>query len=209
MSKETKKILEELIGSKPEELTGEAKRLFEAIMKIADERDELEYKYNRAIEDLIKLEKERQADKEKIKEYAELLIKVNVQNLNNSIEQRKESNEQLEALHEGWKIELEKKDNRIKELESDKEIKDKMIELIVDFITELKPAHFKKEKGGELVGEYRCYNKNEWKQYFENKAKVNLQSNKENIDTRDFKQKYQCEWNLKSNKESGEIDECR
>lgn len=34
-------ILEELIGSKPEELTGEAKRLFEAIMKIADERDEL------------------------------------------------------------------------------------------------------------------------------------------------------------------------
>ena len=192
-------ILEELIGSKPEQLTGEVKRLFEAIMKIADERDELL--------------KERQADKEKIKElekdYAEMLIKLNAQNLNNSIEQRKRSNEQLEALNEGWKIELEKKDNRIKELESDKEIKDKMIELIVDFITELKPAHFKKEKGGELVGEYRCYNKNEWKQYFENKAKVNLQSNKENIDTRDFKQKYQCEWNLKSNKESGEIDEGR
>lgn len=39
--KEPQKILEELIGSKPEELTGEAKRLFEAIMKIADERDEL------------------------------------------------------------------------------------------------------------------------------------------------------------------------
>ena len=35
------RILEELIGSKPEQLTGEAKRLFEAIMKIADERDEL------------------------------------------------------------------------------------------------------------------------------------------------------------------------
>lgn len=52
--KEPQKILEELLGSKPEELTGEAKRLFEAIMKIADERDELL--------------KERQADKEKIKE---------------------------------------------------------------------------------------------------------------------------------------------
>lgn len=38
---ELQKILEELIGSKPEELTGDAKRLFEAIMKIADERDEL------------------------------------------------------------------------------------------------------------------------------------------------------------------------
>lgn len=40
MGKE-QRILEELIGSKPEELTGEAKKLFEAIMKIADERDEL------------------------------------------------------------------------------------------------------------------------------------------------------------------------
>ena len=39
--KEAEKVLEELIGSKPERLTGEAKRLFEAIMKIADERDEL------------------------------------------------------------------------------------------------------------------------------------------------------------------------
>ena len=41
---EPQKILEELLGSKPEELTGEAKRLFEAIMKIADERDEFERK---------------------------------------------------------------------------------------------------------------------------------------------------------------------
>ena len=70
---EPQKILEELIGSRPEELTGEAKRLFEAIMKIADERDELL--------------KEKQADKEKIKE-----------------------------------------------LESDKEIKDKMIELMANLI---------------------------------------------------------------------------
>lgn len=157
--KEPQKILEELIGSKPEKLTGEAKRLFEAIMKIADERDEFEYKYNRAIEDLVKLEKERQADKEKIKEYAELLIKVNVQNLNNSIEQRKESNEQLEALHEGWKIELEKKDNRIKELESDKEIKDKMIEMYIEHI--YRSCDF----------DNRIKTKEQIKQYFENKAK--------------------------------------
>ena len=132
MSKETKKILEELIGVRPEQLTGEAKRLFEAIMKITDERDELL--------------KERQADKEKIKElekdYAEMLIKLNAQNLNNSIEQRKESNEQLEALHEGWKIELEKTDNRIKELESDKEIKYKMIDLMSEHLTT--PVHDKK-----------------------------------------------------------------
>lgn len=52
--KEVQKVLDELKGVRPEKLTGEAKRLFEAIMKIADERDELL--------------KERQADKEKIKE---------------------------------------------------------------------------------------------------------------------------------------------
>ena len=144
--KEVQKVLDELKEVRPEKLTGEAKRLFEAIMKIADERDELL--------------KERQADKEKIKElekdYAEMLIKLNAQNLNNSIEQRKESNEQLEALHEGWKIELEKKDNRIKELESDKEIKDKMIDLMVN----------------ELVfGVFDFKSIKQAKQYFENLAK--------------------------------------
>ena len=51
---EVQKVLDELEQVRPEKLTGEAKRLFEAIMKIADERDELL--------------KERQADKEKIKE---------------------------------------------------------------------------------------------------------------------------------------------
>ena len=80
--------------------------------------------------------------KDKEKEYAEMLLKVNAQNLNNSIEQRKESNEQLEALHEGWKIELEKKDNKIKELESDKEIKDKTIKLMSEHLTT--PVHDKK-----------------------------------------------------------------
>lgn len=74
--KEVQKVLEELKGVRPEKLTGEAKRLFEAIMKIADERDEFEYKYNRAIEDLVKLEKERQADKEKIEHKSILNVKL-------------------------------------------------------------------------------------------------------------------------------------
>lgn len=75
---EAQKVLDELKEVRPEKLTGEAKRLFEAIMKIADERDELEYKYNKALEDLVKLEKERQADKEKIKE---LLFKLDIETL--------------------------------------------------------------------------------------------------------------------------------
>ena len=52
--KEITEILNELKNVRQEQLIGEIKRLFEAIMKIADERDELL--------------KERQADKEKIKE---------------------------------------------------------------------------------------------------------------------------------------------
>lgn len=41
MTKEqAQKVLDELQGVRPEQLNGEAKRLFEAIMKIADERDE-------------------------------------------------------------------------------------------------------------------------------------------------------------------------
>ena len=146
---EAQKVLDELKEVRPEKLTGEAKKIFEAIMKIADERDELL--------------KERQADKEKIKkikelekDYAEMLIKLNAQNLNNSIEQIKRSNEQVEALNEAWKIELEKKGNRIKELESDKEIKDKMIDLMVN----------------ELVfGVFDFKSIKQAKQYFENLAK--------------------------------------
>ena len=39
--KEAQQVLDEIQGVRPEKLNGEAKRLFEAIMKIADERDEL------------------------------------------------------------------------------------------------------------------------------------------------------------------------
>lgn len=40
-NEQAQKVLDELQGVRPEKLNGEAKRLFEAIMKIADERDEL------------------------------------------------------------------------------------------------------------------------------------------------------------------------
>lgn len=44
------KILEELKAVRPEMLNPEAKRLFDAIMKIADERDIALYKQKKAIE---------------------------------------------------------------------------------------------------------------------------------------------------------------
>lgn len=40
-NEEAKKVLNELQSVRPEMLNGEAKRLFEAIMKIADQREEL------------------------------------------------------------------------------------------------------------------------------------------------------------------------
>ena len=40
-NEQAQKVLDELQGVRPEKLNGEAKRLFEAIMKIADKRDNL------------------------------------------------------------------------------------------------------------------------------------------------------------------------
>lgn len=60
--------------------------------------------------------------------------------------------EDIMAIDTVLKI-LEKQDNRIKELESDKEIKDKMIELMAEHLTT--PIHSKKD----VI------------KYFENKAK--------------------------------------
>lgn len=45
--KEAQKVLDELQRVRPEKLNGEAKRLFEAIMKIADERDKIKQEYDR------------------------------------------------------------------------------------------------------------------------------------------------------------------
>lgn len=46
-NEQAQKILDKLQESRPEQLKGEAKRLFEAIMKIADERDKIKQKYDR------------------------------------------------------------------------------------------------------------------------------------------------------------------
>ena len=47
---EVQKILDELNSVRPEMLNENAKRLFEAIMKIADERDDLQQRIDKAIE---------------------------------------------------------------------------------------------------------------------------------------------------------------
>lgn len=46
-NEEAQKVLDEWQGVRPEILNGEAKRLFEAIMKIADDRDKIKREYDR------------------------------------------------------------------------------------------------------------------------------------------------------------------
>lgn len=64
-NEEVQKVLDELQNVRPEVLNDEAKRLFEAIMKIADRKDEAEadlYEANNRINDLLDIVK--QKDKE-------------------------------------------------------------------------------------------------------------------------------------------------
>ena len=59
---EVEKVLEELHEVRPEKLNDKAKRLFEAIMKIADRKDEAEsdlYEANNRINDLLDIVKQK------------------------------------------------------------------------------------------------------------------------------------------------------
>lgn len=61
-NEECEKVLKELEEVRPEKLNDKAKRLFEAIMKIADERDKAEsdlYEANNRINDLLDIVKQK------------------------------------------------------------------------------------------------------------------------------------------------------
>ena len=67
--KEIQEVLDELNTVRPEKLNEQGKRLFEAIMKIADERDELKQKVNKAIECMMKYSKTDVDDYNKIVQF--------------------------------------------------------------------------------------------------------------------------------------------
>ena len=73
-NEEANKVLEEMHEVRPEKLNDKAKRLFEAIMKIADERDSVKadlYEANNRINDLLDLVKDKDKEIEYWKEQAE------------------------------------------------------------------------------------------------------------------------------------------
>jgi len=68
-NEQAQKVLDELNEIKPEQLEGNAKRLFEAIMKIADERDKIKQEYDRdthILQNQLDLANAKNIDKDKI-----------------------------------------------------------------------------------------------------------------------------------------------
>ena len=90
-----------------------------------------------------------------IEKFKQVLARNIARNVTSSMKESAKSKEDLEMLNAGWQIELEKKD--------------KIIDLITEFLGEQDLGYYKNETGGEIFGIMRKYNKEDWKQYFENK----------------------------------------
>ena len=104
-NEEANKVLEELHEVRPEKLNDKAKRLFEAIMTIANSRDEIEYKCKKALEDLVKLEKEKN---EKIRELESDLYEAN-NRINDLLDTIKLKEEQAEYIENEYGTTIEEK----------------------------------------------------------------------------------------------------
>lgn len=76
-NEQVQKVLDELQESRPEQLKGEAKRLFEAIMYIADERDKIEQKSKEKDEELEMLKDFKEIAESKVGESSPIRTKKN------------------------------------------------------------------------------------------------------------------------------------
>ena len=119
---EANKVLEELYEVGPEKLNDKAKRLFEAIMTIADERDSVKadlYEANNRINDLLDLVKQKDKriaveeiqeqyfiSKDKIKEILEIEEKIDNEKLLSLLQTIVDENARLEDI-EDRKVQIE------------------------------------------------------------------------------------------------------
>lgn len=156
MTKEqVQQVLDELNEIKPEKLEGNSKRLFEAIMSIADERDELRQKVkeiNKGINSLMQSRK-----KWKYRYYK---MKNKNKDLQKSVEQIYDNYQDIGKMAFDYADKLEQKD--------------KIIDLMLEYISNITDCPFENE-GKYLDCERMCdvrTDKECWKQYFENKAKL-------------------------------------
>ncbi len=180
---EAQKILDELNTVRIEVLNDEAKRVFEAIMKIADERDKIKQEYDRdthILQNQLDLADAKNFEKDKIieqqKEQIDYLRRSCDRKENSLIEEQQE-NAELEN-------ELEQKDKQIERYQNmlvtndmlhviECENKDKIIDLMVEMINNQDID----EDICRQMGQNKNCNESEEKckecikQYFENKAK--------------------------------------
>ena len=64
----------------------------------------------------------------------------------------------------------------LKEKDKEMEKKDKIIDLMAEFLEERDLGYYKNEIGGEILGIMRKYNKEEWKECFEDKLNSSEQN---------------------------------
>ena len=51
---------------------------------------------------------------------------------------------------------------------------EKIIDKATEILQEAKLAYFTKEDGGELIGQYRCFNKDDWKKYLKKEVEKDV-----------------------------------
>lgn len=156
IQEQAEEVLEELNSVRPEQLKGEAKRLFEAIMKIADEREELKQKLkevNKGINSLIQSRR-----KWKHRYYK---MKDKNKDLQKSVEQIYDDYQDIGKIAFDYSDKIEEQD--------------KMIDLMAETLNDhdidedICKQMGQKENCDEFIDKEKC--KACIKQYFKNKAK--------------------------------------
>lgn len=116
-NEECEKVLKELDEVRPEKLNDKAKRLFEAMMKIADERDSVKadlYEANNRIKDLLDIAKQKDKEIECLNIIHESYKEMVKENNYISKDKLKAKIEELENQKRQW---IEDRDNKHKDSE--------------------------------------------------------------------------------------------
>lgn len=124
--------------------------------------EEYQENFKTVLKFITKLQKEIDHQKEKRENQ-----KVELAILN---EKQKEMNKLKNTVSSYYGM-FKKQEKQIKELRKENNQKDKQIDLILSFLEKQDLGYYKKENGGEIIGQYRCYKKDDWKQHFEKLAK--------------------------------------
>ena len=166
-----------------EEAIKECEVLKRCLIIYSDDIDNV--KSGKAIETVLNMLKEKDAEVEKYKKKNKdlsnqiLLLYKEQDNYNARIDKKntelKKKNEELEMYKDIKEIANSKATELVKlkqydDLKKKVDRQDKMIDLILEFLSEIDLGYYTKEESGEVLGIMRKYNKEDWKQYFEEKA---------------------------------------